>query len=400
MSSGESIDPRVIEAALDQCPAIVRSCVVGNNFLRTSSQVICAIVEPARDITKSSTAVLSEITRAIASANRGLAPPLRISWARVLVLKDEHIPITKKGAIFRKKLEEVFGDQLASLIGGSEHEPEADAKPTENLSQGRTKDQVASIISGIVVETLRISPDMLENNSQATFAEVSILNLFFTFLSFAHTLYQLGMDSAMATMIVNKLNRQLNMGLPLNTCHTYVDLVSLTKAIHKRLGLEGSSTAPPSTKPATRSALKEEIVIVGQAVRLPGDINNAEGLWKALIDQRDDIMTPIPEARWDHQSFYRSPDSKEPPAPCDITLEKAGFVDIAGFDHSFFGISSAEAFYVAPNIRLSLEIAFEALENANIPISQVKGSNMGVFVAAGMDEGYIKLLFADKGWGG
>jgi len=205
----------------------------------------------------------------------------------------------------------------------------------------------------------------------------------------------------MATMIVNKLNRQLNMGLPLNTCHTYVDLVSLTKAIHKNLGLEGpSSTARPSIKSAARPELKEDIVIVGQAVRLPGDINNAEGLWKALINQRDDIMTPIPEARWDHKSFYRSPDSKEPPAPCDITLEKAGFVDLAGFDHSFFGISSAEAFHVSPNIRLSLEIAFEALENANIPISKIKGSDMGVFVAAGMDEGYIKLLFADKGWGG
>ena len=205
----------------------------------------------------------------------------------------------------------------------------------------------------------------------------------------------------MATMIVNKLNHQLDMGLPLNTCHTYVDLVSLTKAIHKNLGLEGSSSdARPSTKPAARSELKEEIVIVGQAVRLPGDINNAESLWKALIDQRDDIMTPIPEARWDHKSFYRSPDSKEPPAPCDITLEKAGFIDLAGFDHSFFGISSAEAFHVSPNIRLSLEIAFEALENANMPISKIKGSDMGVFVAAGMDEGYIKLLFADKGWGG
>ena len=61
----------------------------------------------------------------------------------MLVLKDEHIPITKKGAIFRKKLEEAFGDQLASLIGGSEHESEADVKPTENLSQGtegRNKD--------------------------------------------------------------------------------------------------------------------------------------------------------------------------------------------------------------------------------------------------------------------
>jgi hypothetical protein len=164
MSSGESIDPRVIEAALDQCPAIVRSCVVGNNFLRTSSQFICAIIEPASDTSNTSTALLSEITRAIASANRGLAPPLRISWARVLVLKDQHIPITKKGAIFRKKLEEVFGDQLASLISGSERESEADVKPIEDLSQGRTKDQV---------ETLRISAEMLENNSQSTFAEVS-----------------------------------------------------------------------------------------------------------------------------------------------------------------------------------------------------------------------------------
>ena len=187
MVSGESIDPRVIEAALNQCPAIVRSCVVGNNFLKTSSQVICAIVEPAGDVTKSPGA-LSEITRAIASANRSLIPPLRISWARVLVLKDQHIPITKKGAIFRKKLEQVFGDQLASLVGGSsEHVSQVDVKSAKNLVQGRTKDQVASIISNIIVETLRISANMLENNAQTTFAEVGIF--FFALLSLAHVLY-------------------------------------------------------------------------------------------------------------------------------------------------------------------------------------------------------------------
>ena len=65
----------------------------------------------------------------------------------------------------------------------------------------------------------------------------------------------------MATMIVNKLNRQLNLSLPLNTCHTYIVLVSLTKAIHKNLGLEGSSSAASarsSTEPtqATRSELE------------------------------------------------------------------------------------------------------------------------------------------------
>jgi hypothetical protein len=113
MSSGESVDFRVIEAALNQCPAIVRSCVVGNHILQTSSQFICAIIEPASDASKPSTTLLSE-TSCISSANRGLAPPLCISWARVLVLKGQQLPITKKGAIFCKKLEEVFGDQLAS----------------------------------------------------------------------------------------------------------------------------------------------------------------------------------------------------------------------------------------------------------------------------------------------
>ncbi|KAF8797415.1 hypothetical protein BYT27DRAFT_7265732 [Phlegmacium glaucopus] len=47
MSSDESIDPRVIKAALDQCPATVQSCIVGNNFLKTSSQVIRATIEPS-----------------------------------------------------------------------------------------------------------------------------------------------------------------------------------------------------------------------------------------------------------------------------------------------------------------------------------------------------------------
>ena len=47
-----------------------------------------------------------------------------------------------------------------------------------DLSQGKTKDdQAANVVSNIVVESLRISAEMLENNSQSTlkFAEVSTL---------------------------------------------------------------------------------------------------------------------------------------------------------------------------------------------------------------------------------
>ena len=92
---------------------------------------MCAILEPARDVTKSFDALLSDIKCAIASANDNLDPDLHISWTRVLVLKDQQIPVTKKGAIFRKKLEEVFGDQLASLLSGSEHASEVNVEPIQ-----------------------------------------------------------------------------------------------------------------------------------------------------------------------------------------------------------------------------------------------------------------------------
>lgn len=183
MNSGESLDPRVIEAALNQCSAIARSCVIGNNFLKASSQVVCAIIEPVRDGPGSSAVLevrLHDITRAIAAANRMLAPPLRIPWSRVLVLNEsQQIPLTKKGTIFRKKLEDMFGEQMGMLLSrsGKTLFAQAEIEPAVNggtfeKAQTKTKDQISTIITDVVVEALQISPETLEDNPTATFAEV------------------------------------------------------------------------------------------------------------------------------------------------------------------------------------------------------------------------------------
>ena len=206
----------------------------------------------------------------------------------------------------------------------------------------------------------------------------------------------------MAVRIVNELNHFFKLHLPLNTCHTYLDLASLSGAVLTELGMNenvasDSEVGKANLKPPVQSP--DEVVIVGQALRLPGDINTLESFWQALVDQRD-IMTHVPPDRWDQASFYRSPSSTAPPQTCDITFEKAGFIDVANFDNNFFRISTPEAFCVSPTIRLTLETAFEALENANIPISRVKGTNMGVFIGAGLDGGYQQLLYHDKGYGG
>lgn len=205
------------------------------------------------------------------------------------------------------------------------------------------------------------------------------------------------MDSTMAVQIVNRLNTAFALNLPLNTCHTFVDLTKLQQAILTELGVKNS----PIDQPVPRSPAAPQgntVVIVGQALRLPGDINTPEAFWDALINKRNDIITHIPPERWDHKSFYRSPSSTTTPEAGDITFEKAGFIDATHYDNTFFGVSAPEALFIPPTIRLTLETAFEALENACIPISQVKGTNMGVFVGSGLDVDYHHLLYEEKGF--
>ncbi|KAJ3503195.1 hypothetical protein NLJ89_g8542 [Agrocybe chaxingu] len=392
MITSETIDPRPIEAALNAHPVVRASCVVGNNFLKKPSEFICVFIEPAiSDPSIPFPQQIAKITRAVASVNRTLPPPLRIAWSRVVVLEPGvSVPYTRKGAIFRKKLEEVFArfvtrmheqditalEKTPVLLNGSNLTNGAGQRPRNAAWK---KDAVVARITEAISSVLKIDLEGIPADLDTSFAEF-------------------GMDSNMAVRIVNKLNGLFSLQLPLNACHTYINLTQLTQAVLAELGLENSlKHGRPSLAPPIRKDV-EEIVVVGQALRLPGDINTPESFWEALVNKRNDIITPVPEDRWDHASFYRPLSSDAPPQPSDINFEKAGFIDVAHFDNIFFGISGPEAYYVDPAVRLTLETAFEALENANIPISKIKGTSMGVFVGACLDEGYTQLLFQNNGF--
>ena len=148
--------------------------------------------------------------------------------------------------------------------------------------------------------------------------------------------FQLGVNLDMAVRIVNKLNETFMLKLPLNTCHTHIDLKAILDAIMIALGVKDELQLLPPPMKKRPSLELEEIMIVGQAVRLPGNINTADAFWNALIHKRDDLMTEAPPDRWD-DSFYRPPNSTAPPQNGDIVFQKSGFVDVAHFDNSFFG---------------------------------------------------------------
>ncbi len=152
----------------------------------------------------------------------------------------------------------------------------------------------------------------------------------------------------------------------------------------KKLEAELKTVKSQSVSPS-----KEPIAIVGLGCRFPGGIENLENLWEALI-QKKDLSKPIPEGRWNHEKVY----DPDPLRPGKTNARTAMFLenDVRAFDAAFFGIVPREAKSIDPLQRMILEVVYEALEEANIPSDQLKGSNTAVYIAIGNTD-YIQARF-------
>lgn len=90
-------------------------------------------------------------------------------------------------------------------------------------------------------------------------------------------------------------------------------------------------------------------------------------------------VSSVPADRWDLARFWHPVTG----TPGKTYTFAAGVLDqIYSFDPAVFGMSQREAMYMDPQQRVLLQLAWRALEDANISVASLHGENVGVYVGA------------------
>ena len=120
------------------------------------------------------------------------------------------------------------------------------------------------------------------------------------------------------------------------------------------------------------------VAVIGIGARVPGLAREAtlEDL-RFFLKEGKSSVKDIPEDRWDKNKLF----NKDPDHLGTMTLKNGSFIDnIRYFDAQFFNISSDEADRMDPQQRILLETSYRTVENSGIKISELRGSDTGVFI--------------------
>jgi acyl transferase domain-containing protein len=134
---------------------------------------------------------------------------------------------------------------------------------------------------------------------------------------------------------------------------------------------------------------QEPIAIIGVGCRFPG-AENVQAFWKLLREGREAI-SEVPPDRWNIDEFYSSDQAQ----PGKMMSRWGGFIEqVDSFDWRAFRLLPREVKQMDPQHRLLLEVAWEALEDAGLPLPQISGSRTSVFTGVGWSD-YLRLLSRD-----
>ncbi|KAJ4286521.1 hypothetical protein N0V90_013221 [Kalmusia sp. IMI 367209] len=140
------------------------------------------------------------------------------------------------------------------------------------------------------------------------------------------------------------------------------------------------------------NTIPKPIAIVGSACRFPGESSTPSKLFELLRQPRDVRREFNPEIL-NLKRFYDS----NPDTPGATNVTNRGYLlteDSRVFDSSFFNVSPYEAECMDPQLRVMLEVVYEAFESASYTLEQMRGSKTSVHIGV-MASDYADLTVRD-----
>ncbi len=197
---------------------------------------------------------------------------------------------------------------------------------------------------------------------------------------------EIGCTSLQITQIMAALSASLGRPLSVTLPYRFPTPSALIGAL---------SDAPAAGSNNVRTSMRREepVAIVGMACRLPGGANDPDALWDLLAAGVDPV-TEIPSERWPANAFY---DADRNAKGRSVT-RWGSFIsgqDLRDFDAKHFRMTPREASALDPQQRLLLEVTWEALENAGLAPSALKGKQVGVYVGISTDDYKNATLYRD-----
>ena len=201
----------------------------------------------------------------------------------------------------------------------------------------------------------------------------------------AAPLENLGLSSRDVIVLSGELENLLDIKLDPTVAYQFPTVEALAHGLLAGTGLSGEAK-PVTTRRATDGS--GDIAVVGRAGRFP-KAGNPDELWDLFVTGQS-VTGELPEGRW---SEYLS-DPVMAKKMEEQNLQGGYLDDIRTFDNEFFGLSPLEATNMDPQQRIMLELAWEALEDANLPASDLRGESVGVFVGSSSND-YGMLVTSD-----
>lgn len=121
----------------------------------------------------------------------------------------------------------------------------------------------------------------------------------------------------------------------------------------------------------------EPIAIVGTGLRFPGGANSPAKLWELLNKPRD-ARSIVPLHKFNSEGFYSDVHDYR-----STGHTRHGYFlteDHRNFDAEFFGVKPIEASSMDPQQRILLEVVYEAIEAAGMPLESLRGSSTAIYV--------------------